>query len=321
MEIIRSSLRYAILHNRKGDNMRNLKTKLIAAGSTFALAGMFSLANPSDTFAAEFDANSWSARSVSEVQADIENSKAGTGYTFQWGDTLSAIASATDLSVTKLTEINDINNANVIFAGNSIYLSGDKKTVTVKQNNDVKSYDVSEEKVKEVDTPKEAKAEAAKPAKETTKKAAATETVKETDKKEASKIEAKSNKETKTAAEPEVKSEAPKAETKSESKTETKSESKSGKWVSVRATAYSTNQPELSDTTATGINLHNNPSVIAVDPSVIPLGSKVYIPGYGNFVAGDTGGAINGNRIDIHMTSLNSARAFGRKTMEIQIVE
>lgn len=312
--------------------MRNLKTKLIAAGSTFALAGMFSLANPSDTFAAEYDANNWSARSVSEVQADIENSKAGTGYTFQWGDTLSAIASATDLSVNKLTEINDINNANVIFAGNSIYLSGDKKTVTVKQNNDVKSYDVSEEKVKEVDTPKEAKAEAAKPAKETTEKTASTETVKESDKKEAAKTEAKPNKETKTektAAKPEAKtetkSEAPKAEVKPEAKTETKketkSESKSGKWVTVRATAYSTNQPELSDTTATGINLHNNPSVIAVDPNVIPLGSKVYIPGYGNFVAGDTGGAIKGNRIDIHMTSLNSARAFGRKTMEIQIVK
>ena len=44
----------------------------------------------------------------------------------------------------------------------------------------------------------------------------------------------------------------------------------------------------------------NETNVIAVDPSFIPLGSRIYVPGYGEFVAGDTGGAINGNRIDIH---------------------
>ena len=47
----------------------------------------------------------------------------------------------------------------------------------------------------------------------------------------------------------------------------------------------------------TGINLRANPNlkVIAVDPSVIPLGSKVWVEGYGYAVAGDTGGAIKGN--------------------------
>ena len=94
----------------------------------------------------------------------------------------------------------------------------------------------------------------------------------------------------------------------------------SGKTVTVEATAYSTNQPELSDTTATGINLNENPNVIAVDPSVIPLGSTVYVPGYGTFTAGDTGSAINGNRIDVHITDLNQAMNFGRQTMEVQIL-
>ena len=55
--------------------------------------------------------------------------------------------------------------------------------------------------------------------------------------------------------------------------------------------------------TATGINLRSNPNlkVIAVDPSVIPLGSKVWVEGYGYAVAGDTGGAIKGNKIDLFM--------------------
>lgn len=39
--------------------------------------------------------------------------------------------------------------------------------------------------------------------------------------------------------------------------------------------------------------------MIAVDPKVIPLGSKVWVEGYGEAIAGDTGGAIKGNRIDI----------------------
>ena len=60
--------------------------------------------------------------------------------------------------------------------------------------------------------------------------------------------------------------------------------------------------------------------MIAVDPSVIPLGSTVYIPGYGEFVAGDTGSAINGNRIDIHMTDLQQALQFGRRSIEVQIL-
>ncbi|MFZ2438042.1 MAG: 3D domain-containing protein, partial [Trichococcus flocculiformis] len=70
-----------------------------------------------------------------------------------------------------------------------------------------------------------------------------------------------------------------------------------------------------------GIDLSINPMVIAVDPSVIPLGSIVSVPGYGIAIAGDTGGAIVGNKIDLHMEDLNAALAFGRQTLTITILQ
>src|SRR5690606_25205159 len=62
-----------------------------------------------------------------------------------------------------------------------------------------------------------------------------------------------------------------------------------GKEFYVSATAYTASCTGCSGITATGINLHANPGlkVIAVDPSVIPLGSKVWVEGYGNAIAGD----------------------------------
>ena len=48
--------------------------------------------------------------------------------------------------------------------------------------------------------------------------------------------------------------------------------------------------------------------MIAVDPNVIPLGSKVYVEGYGEAIAADTGGAIKGNKIDVHVPSKSQAK-------------
>lgn len=101
-------------------------------------------------------------------------------------------------------------------------------------------------------------------------------------------------------------------------KTETSSSSKT---IVVSATGYSTQQAGLSTHTATGIDLRVNSRVIAVDPSVIPLGSKVEIPGYGVFIAGDTGGAIKGNKIDIHFTTVQQALSWGRRTITIKILD
>ncbi len=59
---------------------------------------------------------------------------------------------------------------------------------------------------------------------------------------------------------------------------------------------------------------------IAVDPSVIPYGSKVYIPEFGmSFIAEDCGGAIKGNRIDIFMNSESQAQNWGRQSIEINV--
>jgi uncharacterized protein YabE (DUF348 family) len=63
------------------------------------------------------------------------------------------------------------------------------------------------------------------------------------------------------------------------------------------------------------------PGVIAVDPAVIPLGTKLYIPGIGIVAAEDTGGAIVGNRIDICVSSEQSAEVWGGRTITIYFVK
>ncbi|BBN98419.1 3D domain-containing protein [Sporolactobacillus terrae] len=90
-----------------------------------------------------------------------------------------------------------------------------------------------------------------------------------------------------------------------------------GRSITVEATSYS-----LGGRSATGIDFSSNPNakVIAVDPKVIPLGSKVKIPGYGVFVAGDTGGAIKGKRIDVHFPSRDQALQFGRRTLTVTVL-
>jgi 3D (Asp-Asp-Asp) domain-containing protein len=95
-----------------------------------------------------------------------------------------------------------------------------------------------------------------------------------------------------------------------------------GKEIYVTATAYTASCNGCSGTTATGINLHANPGVkvIAVDPSIIPLGSRVYVEGYGYAVAADTGGAIKGHKIDVLMSSDAAALQWGRKTVKVVIL-
>nr|WP_222439442.1 G5 and 3D domain-containing protein [Sporosarcina sp. BP05] len=91
----------------------------------------------------------------------------------------------------------------------------------------------------------------------------------------------------------------------------------------VTATAYTAYCNGCSGITRTGINLRANPNlkVIAVDPSVIPLGSKVWVEGYGYAVAGDTGGAIKGKKIDLHVPTKSDAYKFGRRQVKIKIID
>lgn len=92
------------------------------------------------------------------------------------------------------------------------------------------------------------------------------------------------------------------------------------KVMTVTATAYSRNEAGLSNKTASGIDLSKNPMVIAVDRRVIPLGTKVYVEGYGYAIAGDTGGAIKGNKIDVHFDSVSRCYEWGRKTVKLYIL-
>ncbi|MBS4201227.1 LysM peptidoglycan-binding domain-containing protein [Bacillus sp. FJAT-49732] len=96
----------------------------------------------------------------------------------------------------------------------------------------------------------------------------------------------------------------------------------SSKVITVKATAYTASCKGCSGITATGINLIENPNakVISVDPSVIPLGSKVYVEGYGEAIAGDTGGAIKGNKIDVFIPSKQDAINFGVKQLKVTIL-
>lgn len=89
------------------------------------------------------------------------------------------------------------------------------------------------------------------------------------------------------------------------------------------ASAYTAHPSEnggnASGRTAIGLKIGHG--VVAVDPRVIPLGTRLYIEGYGYAVAADTGGAIKGNRIDLAMNSRSTMRAFGRRKVVVHILD
>jgi peptidoglycan DL-endopeptidase CwlO len=85
-----------------------------------------------------------------------------------------------------------------------------------------------------------------------------------------------------------------------------------GRQLTVVATGYA-----IHGRTATGIP--TGWGVVAVDPSVIPLGTRMTIPGYGEGVAADTGGAVQGNTIDIWFPTVAEALAWGRRTVTITL--
>src|SRR6266849_1489441 len=81
-------------------------------------------------------------------------------------------------------------------------------------------------------------------------------------------------------------------------------------YLDMIATAYAPHCCRgVGEITATGMRA--GPGVVAVDPVVIPLGSRVYIEGYGDAVAGDIGGALKGRRIDLGFATKNAALQYG----------
>ena len=93
----------------------------------------------------------------------------------------------------------------------------------------------------------------------------------------------------------------------------------SGRAMYVSASGYSAYDPGNGKHTASGTLVRRG--VIAVDPDVIPLGTHVFIPGYGEAVAEDIGSSIRGQRIDVAFDTHEEALSFGRRDLEIIIID
>ena len=265
--------------------MKPIKKQFMMVTASLAL---FSFAGFSATTASANEVE-WTARTVEQVKQGVKTDDKGVQeYTIKWGDTLSVISEATGASLDTLVQVNEIQDANLIYPGTVLRFSADQKEVTVDNGTEQHSYRVqNNNEVKEVETT------------EATTQAAETET-------------------TQAAQAAQAAQATPATET---TQAAAASSSQGGYYLTVEATAYSYNEAGLSNYTADGTNLVSEPNVIAVDPSVIPLGSYVEIPGYGIFRAADTGGAIYGNRIDVHLVNLNDVYNFGRRTITIRVLQ
>lgn len=89
--------------------------------------------------------------------------------------------------------------------------------------------------------------------------------------------------------------------------------------MGMEATAYLPTDGNGAGITAMGIPATYG--IVAVDPAVIPLGSRVFIPGYGEALAADTGGAIYGYKIDLCMEDYWQAMDFGRRTVTVFVLK
>lgn len=92
-----------------------------------------------------------------------------------------------------------------------------------------------------------------------------------------------------------------------------------GKTITMNSTAYTAGCEGCSGTTADGTELSGDENVVAVDPDEIPIGSEVHVEGYGDAVAADTGGDINGDRIDLHMGDEGEANDWGRQDVKVTV--
>ncbi|SFD65465.1 3D (Asp-Asp-Asp) domain-containing protein [Lentibacillus persicus] len=202
-------------------------------------------------------------------------------YTVEKGDTLIGISSEYDVSVNDLKKWNNL-NSDIIVVGQELDLNG----ANVEQS---------------------ANEEASAPSESTSDESSQTE----------------------ESAEPEASSEPAQTASNNNNNEASAAEASSsqndaeGKTVTVSATAYTADCAGCSGVTATGVDLNANPNkkVIAVDPNVIPLGSKVHVEGYGTAIAADTGGAINGNKIDVHVPTKDEAYSWGVRTVDVTIVD
>lgn len=293
-----------------------------------------------------------SSKSNSNQQKPAKEITASSGdtYTVNAGDTLSEIAFAHNVSFDDLMEWNNLSDT-IVVPGDTLIVNGSEKQPSKDSSNssdESKDNEVKEEPKqeetkesteteepkenetsdsnKEATVDEETNVEEAPEAEETeaeTSEAEKTETEKpeaETSESEEPKQEAPEQEE-EQVEEVEVEVEVEEQEQTTES--ESSSETSSGETMTMEATAYTADCEGCTGITATGIDLKNdrNQKVIAVDPDVIPLGSTVKVDGYGTAIAGDTGGAIKGNIIDLHMPTTEDAIQWGRQEVKVEILD
>jgi 3D (Asp-Asp-Asp) domain-containing protein len=92
-------------------------------------------------------------------------------------------------------------------------------------------------------------------------------------------------------------------------------------WYYFLASGYSANDPSQGTDNITASGKKIMQGMVAVDPKVIPLGTRIEIKNMGVFVAEDTGGKIKGNRIDIYFKSKEEAKRFGIKGVWVNIID
>ncbi|HDR5671880.1 TPA: SH3 domain-containing protein [Bacillus anthracis] len=199
-----------------------------------------------------------------------------------------------------------------------------EKTTTVQDT----AKAVATTKAREVaETQAKAKAEEATKAREVAEAQAAAKAQEAAKAREAAKAQAEAKAQEAAEAREAAKAQKPATQQPVAKETETSAPS-SSRELRVVATAYTADPLEngykAGDQvkSALGHNLTANPNMklIAVDPSVIPLGSKVWVEGYGVAIAGDTGGAIKGNKIDVLMPDKGTSSNWGRKTVTVKVL-
>jgi 3D (Asp-Asp-Asp) domain-containing protein len=101
----------------------------------------------------------------------------------------------------------------------------------------------------------------------------------------------------------------------------------SGQALRMKATAYTANEPggigggSITATGTTVRRIADGYSTVAVDPTVIPLGTKLYVEGYGYAIAEDTGSLIKGNTIDVYFDTLSEANTWGVKYLNVYVLK
>jgi 3D (Asp-Asp-Asp) domain-containing protein/LysM repeat protein len=263
----------------------------------------------------------------------LKTSEVPEYYTVKKGDSLSKIAKAYGISVQTLKAINQL-NSDLIFPGDRLALRGTNAVQHPVQNQTVTNQTAQTETTSgtaAVQQPKTAE-QASQPVQQPQQPAQQAKQPVQQSKQPVQQTEQSAQQSQQPAQQsaqqpvqqPAQQSQQPEQQVQSQPAQQpaTESANSQGATYTMKATAYTANCGGCSGVTATGVNLKANPNakIIAVDPNVIPLGTRVYVEGYGEAIAADTGGSINGNRIDVYVPSDQQARNWGVRTVTVKVL-